>query len=79
MKHHEYQLTQGIIALSVAKTWDRAKLEWELEDITPKTSPRPASAAISQSMSSVSCATNPTETGRSSACLRQKIPRPSIG
>lgn len=29
-RSNEYPLTQGIIALSVAKTWDEAKLEWEL-------------------------------------------------
>jgi len=29
----EYQLTEGIISLSVAKTWDEAKLEWALEHI----------------------------------------------
>jgi hypothetical protein len=29
----EYQLTEKIIALSVAKTWDKAKLEWGLLDV----------------------------------------------
>jgi hypothetical protein len=29
----EFQLSQGIIALSVANSWDEAKLEWELAEI----------------------------------------------
>jgi len=29
----EYKLTQGIIELSEAKTWDAAKLEWKLAEI----------------------------------------------
>jgi len=29
----EYQLTQGLIALSVSDTWDEAKLEWGLEHV----------------------------------------------
>lgn len=33
MNRHEYKLTTEIVALSVAKTWDAAKLEWTLEDI----------------------------------------------
>ena len=33
MTHQEYKLSKEIVALSVADTWDRAKLEWELEDI----------------------------------------------
>lgn len=33
MTHQEYKLSREIVVLSVADTWDRAKLEWELEDI----------------------------------------------
>lgn len=33
MTHQEYKLSEEIVTLSVADTWDRAKLEWELEDI----------------------------------------------
>ncbi len=29
----EYKLTQEIIPLSVAGTWDEAKLEWTLEEV----------------------------------------------
>ncbi|MDD5056460.1 MAG: hypothetical protein PHQ60_01215 [Sideroxydans sp.] len=29
----DFKLTQGIVELSVAKTWDEAKLEWGLEHI----------------------------------------------
>lgn len=29
----EYKLTQGIIELSEAKTWDSAKLEWKLAEV----------------------------------------------
>ena len=29
----EYQLTQGIIALSESEIWDAARLEWELETV----------------------------------------------
>ncbi|MCH9695194.1 MAG: hypothetical protein K0U72_11860 [Gammaproteobacteria bacterium] len=29
----EYKLAQGIIALSESNTWDRAKLEWSLDDV----------------------------------------------
>ena len=32
-KSNKYQLTKSIINLSVAKTWDEAKLEWNLEAI----------------------------------------------
>ncbi|MBE9127914.1 MULTISPECIES: hypothetical protein [unclassified Coleofasciculus] len=28
-----YRLTQKIIALSTAKTWDKARLEWKLDDV----------------------------------------------
>lgn len=30
---HQYKLTQGIIELSDADTWDEAKLEWDLAEI----------------------------------------------
>ena len=33
MTHQEYKLAEEIVALSDADVWDRAKLEWELEDI----------------------------------------------
>lgn len=33
MSHQEFKLSAEIVSLSVAKTWDQAKLEWELEDI----------------------------------------------
>lgn len=33
MTHHEYKLSQEIVARSVADNWESAKLEWELEDI----------------------------------------------
>jgi hypothetical protein len=34
-----FKLTTEIIALSVAKTWDEAKLEWQLEDVTKEEEP----------------------------------------
>lgn len=34
-----YKLTTEIIALSVGKTWDEAKLEWQLEDVTKDEEP----------------------------------------
>jgi hypothetical protein len=34
-----YKLTSEIIALSAAKTWDEAKLEWRLADITKDDEP----------------------------------------
>ena len=33
MTHQGYKLSAEIIAMSVADTWDRAKHEWELEDV----------------------------------------------
>ena len=35
----EFKLTSEIIALSVAKTWDRAKLEWDLDSVYMATEP----------------------------------------
>jgi hypothetical protein len=34
-----YKLTSGILALSAANTWDEAKLEWRLADITKEDEP----------------------------------------
>lgn len=34
-----FKLTTEIIALSVAGTWDEAKLEWQLEDVTKENEP----------------------------------------
>ena len=31
--HNEYRLTEGIVELSEATTWDRAKLEWRLHGV----------------------------------------------
>lgn len=39
MNKNEYKLAAGIIALSVAKTWGQAKLEWELQDIYDEDEP----------------------------------------
>jgi hypothetical protein len=35
----EYKLTDEILARSAAKTWDEAKLEWHLKDITKEDEP----------------------------------------
>lgn len=39
MSPQEYKLSGEIIALSVADTWDRARLEWKLEDIYQEEEP----------------------------------------
>ena len=35
----QYKLTQGIIHLSEANTWDEAKLEWELAEVYQQDEP----------------------------------------
>lgn len=35
----EFKLTSEIIALSVSKSWDEAKLEWQLEDVSKEEEP----------------------------------------
>ena len=36
----EYKLTQEILALSVGKTWDRARLEWTLHEVYESDEPQ---------------------------------------
>ena len=56
-RSNEYQLSREIVARSEASTWDKAKLEWGLEQVYYQDDPRYARAATSQSTKYVCCAT----------------------